>query len=122
MAHLIKDAGGRYVFADTRGNFNLKLSLEAVIESGLEADFWINPGQHTHKNTLLREDPRFALFKAYKNNRIFNNTKAILEQRKNDYFSRGLSNPDLLLADLVKIFHPDLQPNRQLEWFHSLSD
>ena len=122
MAHLIKDAGGSYVFADTKGNFNLKLSLEAVIESGLEADFWINPGQHTQKTSLLREDPRFALFKAYKNNRIFNNTKAILEQRTNDYFSRGLSNPDLLLADLVKIFHPNLQPNRQLEWFHSLSD
>ena len=42
MAHLIRDAGGYYVFADTKGNFNLKLSLEAVIESGLEADFWIN--------------------------------------------------------------------------------
>ena len=56
MAHLIRDAGGDYVFANTKGSFNLKLSLEAVIESGLEADFWINPGRHTHKTSLLKED------------------------------------------------------------------
>ena len=48
MAHLIKDAGGSYVFADTKGNFNLKLSPEAVIESGLEADSGLTR-QHTQK-------------------------------------------------------------------------
>ncbi|MEE2923976.1 MAG: ABC transporter substrate-binding protein, partial [bacterium] len=122
MAHLIRDAGGDYVFANTKGSFNLKLSLEAVIESGLEADFWINPGQHTHKTSLLKEDPRFALFKAYRTNRIFNNTKAVLEQRNNDYFSRGLSNPHDLLADLVQVLHPEILTNRKLEWFHALLD
>tara|TARA_B100000674_G_C37955848_1_gene969530 strand:- start:763 stop:1899 length:1137 start_codon:yes stop_codon:yes gene_type:complete len=122
MAHLIRDAGGRYIFANTTGNFNLKLSLEAVIESGLKADYWLNPGQHTHKSSLLKEDSRFALFKAYETGHIFNNTKAELEQRTNDYFSRGLSNPQLLLADLVKILHPHLLADHELEWFHSLRD
>tara|TARA_Y100000589_G_scaffold72061_1_gene64729 strand:+ start:1861 stop:2997 length:1137 start_codon:yes stop_codon:yes gene_type:complete len=120
MAHLIRDAGGRYIFDKTTGSFNLKLSLESVIESGLQADFWINPGQHTHKSSLLKEDPRFALFKAFKTNRIFNNTKAELERRTNDYFSRGLCNPHLLLSDLIKVLHPQLLAKKKLEWFHPL--
>lgn len=122
MAHLIRDAGADYVFSKIPGNYNLKMSVEAVIEAGLDSDFWLNPSLHTHKASLLKSDPRFANFKAFQKNQVFNNTQALLENRTNDYFSRALSNPHLLLADLVQIFHPELLPDRKLEWFHALLD
>jgi iron complex transport system substrate-binding protein len=35
----------------------------------------------------------------------------------NDYWTRSITRPDLLLADLVKIFHPDLDPAHAFEWY-----
>ena len=35
----------------------------------------------------------------------------------NDYWSRSVSRPDLVLADLVKIFHPGLLPAHVFEWY-----
>lgn len=122
MAHLLRDAGADYIFSHIEGNYNLRMSIEAVIEAGLESDFWLNPSLHTHKTSLIKADPRFAAFKAFRKNKVFNNTKALLENKTNDYFSEALANPHLLLADLVQIFHPELLPNRSLRWFHPLLD
>ena len=35
----------------------------------------------------------------------------------NDYWSRAVSHPDLVLADLVKIFHPSLVPEHEFQWY-----
>ena len=35
----------------------------------------------------------------------------------NDYWSRSVTHPDLVLADLVKIFHPRLAVEHTLEWY-----
>ncbi len=35
----------------------------------------------------------------------------------NDYWSRSVTHPDLVLADLVKIFHPQLAPDHTFEWY-----
>lgn len=122
MAHLLRDAGANYIFSNTEGTYNLRMNVEAVIEAGLKSDFWLNPSLHTHKSSLSKADPRFASFKAFREGRVFNNTKALLENKTNDYFSEALANPHLLLADLVQIFHPELLPNRSLRWFHALLD
>ena len=37
-----------------------------------------------------------------------------------DYFETGVTNPDLILADLVKIFHPDLLPDHELYFYRQL--
>jgi iron complex transport system substrate-binding protein len=35
----------------------------------------------------------------------------------NDYWSRSITHPDLVLADLVKILHPRLAPGHAFEWY-----
>jgi iron complex transport system substrate-binding protein len=39
-----------------------------------------------------------------------------------DYFLRSVSRPDLVLADLVKIFHPALLPGHEFEWYMQVPD
>ena len=39
----------------------------------------------------------------------------------NDYWETGTSRPDLVLADLLKIFHPELVPEHDL-FFHRRLD
>jgi iron complex transport system substrate-binding protein len=35
----------------------------------------------------------------------------------NDYWSRSVTHPDIVLADLVKIFHPALGGDHSFEWY-----
>jgi iron complex transport system substrate-binding protein len=35
----------------------------------------------------------------------------------NDYWSRSVTHPDIVLADLVKIFHPALAGDHSFEWY-----
>jgi iron complex transport system substrate-binding protein len=35
----------------------------------------------------------------------------------NDYWARGVARPDIILADLIKIFHPDLAKDHEFEWY-----
>ncbi|MCJ8346668.1 ABC transporter substrate-binding protein, partial [bacterium] len=65
MAKLIEDAGGNYLFSDLNGRGSSKLSIETVIQRGLNADFWINPGQASSLGDLIENDSRYALFEAF---------------------------------------------------------
>ncbi len=40
MAKLIDDAGGRYVFADRKGEGNITVDMETMITVGGKADVW----------------------------------------------------------------------------------
>ena len=66
---------------------------------------------------MLDDEPRYAEFKAYQTGQVW-----VYERRQtpgggNDYWSRSVSHPDLVLADLVKIFHPSLMPDHMFEWY-----
>ena len=37
-----------------------------------------------------------------------------------DYYEGGYANPDVILADLVKIFHPDLLPDHDLYFYKQI--
>jgi iron complex transport system substrate-binding protein len=39
---------------------------------------------------------------------------------RNDYWAKGITRPDLILADLVKIFHPNLAEDHQFEWYQQV--
>ena len=38
----------------------------------------------------------------------------------NDYWESGAVSPHLILADLVKIFHPQLLPDHELVYYQKL--
>ena len=38
----------------------------------------------------------------------------------NDYWERGTARPDLVLADFLKIFHPDLVPDHEFVFHRRL--
>ena len=43
-----------------------------------------------------------------KEGRVYNNILRTNASGGNDYFESGVVRPDLVLRDLIKIFHPDL--------------
>ena len=38
----------------------------------------------------------------------------------NDYWESGMTRPDRILKDVIKIFHPDLLPDHQLYYYKKL--
>lgn len=117
---LTKDAGGFYPYFDTDTNTNsLPLSMEKVVKDFLNADVWISPGASSIYE-LLSEDERYKEFRPIKTKQVFEANKRSLSSGANDFWETGLLRPDLLLKDLVKIFHPELMPNHQLYFYQKL--
>jgi iron complex transport system substrate-binding protein len=108
QARIIADAGGAYLWADDSTTGAIPLDFETVYARGLNADVWIHPyGWHSLADGLAA-DERMADFAAFKSGRVYNNDRRTNSEGGNDYWETGSLRPDLILADLLEILHPDL--------------
>lgn len=121
LAQFIKDAGADYLWKDTQGTGSMPLDFETVFAKAHASNYWLNVGQAQSLPGLLSKDERFAKFAAFQKGKIYNNNRQLNKNGGNDYWTTGLVNPHLILADLVKIFHPDLLPQHQLVYYKKLS-
>ncbi len=119
-AQFLKDANADYLWKNTKGTGSLSLSLENVLERGEKADFWISPSEYTSYHGLKEGNPHYTQFDAYKNKKIytFADTKGATGGLL--YYELGPARPDLILKDLVRIFHPELLPNHKPYFFKPL--
>lgn len=117
VAALIKDAGGRYVWADNAASGSDTIDLEAQIRRAANADIWINGGGWKSLAAMVQDEPRYGEFKAQRTGQVWVYERTVTPAGGNDYWSRAVSHPDVALADLVKIFHPTLVPQHAFEWY-----
>lgn len=119
VCKFLQDAGGSYHWADTKATGSLPLSFETVYPVALKADYWLNVsiGNIQTKADILAKDSRYADFQAYKSGQIFTYNKRLNAQGANDYWESGAVNPQLVLADLIKILHPELLPNHEFIYY-----
>jgi iron complex transport system substrate-binding protein len=117
VAALIADAGGRYAWADNTATGSATMELEAQIGRAANADVWINGGGWKTLATMIGDEPRYAEFKAWRQGQVWVYDRLGTPSGANDYWSRSISHPDLVLADLVKIFHPSLASDHAFAWY-----
>jgi iron complex transport system substrate-binding protein len=117
VAALIGDAGGRYVWADNQATGSVSIDLEAQIRRAADADVWINGGAWANLAAIVGDEPRYAAFKAWRDGQVWVYERRLTPDGRNDYWSRGVTHPDVVLADLVKILHPDLMARHAFEWY-----
>jgi len=120
VAQLLTDAGAIYLWADNSDVGEVMLSFEEVFNKSADADYWINTGFWNSAREALADDERYGEFAAFKNNHVYNNNARSNANGGNDYFESGIANPDVILEDLIKIFHPELLPDHQLYYYHQL--
>lgn len=108
MARLINDAGGSYVYKADTGNTSVPISLEKAYRLASEADIWLNTGDASSLDELKKECPKFTGIKCIREGTVYNNTLRSTPEGGNDFYESAVVRPDLLLRDLVKIFHPEL--------------
>ena len=119
-ARFVEDAGAEYILADDETDQTYMLDLEAVYERAGDADVWINTGMWNTVDEALAEDERFAEFEAFREGRVFNNNARRTPNGGNDYWESGITHPHIVLADLGKIFHPELVPDHDLVYYRRL--
>jgi iron complex transport system substrate-binding protein len=108
QARLIADAGGDYLWANDASTGSIPLDFETVYARGLGAEVWIHPYGWSTLADGLRADDRMADFASFRSGRVYNNDRRTNGRGGNDYWETGSLRPDLILADLIEIFHPDL--------------
>jgi iron complex transport system substrate-binding protein len=120
VAELIADAGGRYAWTDNGAAATASVDLEAQIRRAASADVWINGGGWNSLAAMLEDEPRYAEFKAYRRGQVWVYDGSGTAAGRTDYWFRSITRPDLVLGDLVKIFHPQLALDRTFEWYSKL--
>lgn len=69
---------------------------------------------------LLAANERYGAFKAFRDGRVYNHNARLNERKANDYWEAGIVEPDIILADVIKILHPDRLPEHQLKYYRWL--
>lgn len=108
QAQLLKDAGANYLWADNTETSSFVVDKEVIFEQAFDADFWLNLNAFDNLNDVLAVHEKFAKFKSVNNNGVYNNNLRVNHASGNDYWESGVVNPQLILADLIQIFHPNL--------------
>lgn len=110
MARLVEDAGGRLLTAGYEDGGSHSVNFEVALGLGMQANFWLNPGSYQSLGELAALHPAYAGFPSVERRNVYNNTKRLNPSGGNDFYERGVMEPDVLLEDLQWIFHPELAP------------
>jgi iron complex transport system substrate-binding protein len=116
-AKFFEDAGAKFLWAYSHEEGHLKLSFENVFERAHKADFWIGVGSFDSFSEMGRTDKRYSLFDAFKNRQVYNYNRRTGPSGGSEYFELGYLRPDLILEDLINIFHGNKLPEYSL-YFH----
>lgn len=118
--HVLEIANVQYPWSNDKSTGSLKLDFETVYEFGLEADYWMVPGSAKSLSDIEQRDMRYTDFKSFRKQQIYNIYGRYTEGGGNDYYESGIVNPQVILKDVVRIFHPELLPDHELVYYAQL--
>ncbi|MDX1543015.1 MAG: ABC transporter substrate-binding protein [Christiangramia sp.] len=108
QAQFIKDANADYLYSDTEGDGSLSLAFESVLEKAEAAEYWVSSGQFTSYEQLFNETEHYKRFKAVREKKVYSVSLSTGEKGGITFYELGPQRPDLILKDLISIFHPTL--------------
>ncbi len=119
-AAFLEDANANYLWKEAQETGSISLSWESVLETAQQADFWIGPAQFTTYKSMSEASPHYEQFSAFKKKQVFTfaDTKGATGGLL--YYELAPQRPDLVLKDLISIFHPELLPEHQSFFFKPL--
>jgi len=117
---LLDQAGGNYLWKESKGTGSLSLSFETVLEKAKEADFWITSGQFSSLKEMTDANTHYSQFKAFKNKNVYSFSSRKGKTGGILYYELAPNRPDIVLKDIVKTLHPELLPDYTPFFFKKL--
>lgn len=118
LAQQFRDAGAKYFLEDNNETGGINLDFETVYAQGADADYWRLLVSHTGNysyDALKQSDARYSDFKAFKDKKV-----VYCNLRQKPFYENTPVEPEIVLADLIKAFYPDLLPNYQPVYYELL--
>ena len=109
LARHFRDAGAEYFLKGNTQTGGYYVDFETVYSQGAGADYWrlVNSHNGTFDYEALRKsDARYADFKAFRDRKVI-----YCNLRETPFYEHTPVQPDVVLADLIHIFHPELLPD-----------
>ena len=119
-ARFIEDAGGDYMWKENNSDEYIPLSLESVYNKSAEADIWINSGTAVSLSDIISRDKRYGAIKAIGKGMVYNNNARLNDVGGNDFWESGTVRSDLILEDLISVFHPEIIHEHRLFYYRKL--
>lgn len=111
MGTLFRDAAAHYPYEDRTFDGSIPLTLEqAMVDFADQADVWVGVNAKT-LSELAEINRQHTHFKAFKNGRVYRFKHRTTPTGGNDFWERGVTRPDELLADLMGLLYPN-----RFEW------
>lgn len=109
LAQLFRDAGASYFMKNDSESGGSFIDYETAYSKGAQADYWriVNSfdGIFSYE-ALKKSDDRYTDFKAYKQKKVI-----YCNLRDKPFYENTPVEPEVVLADLIKIFHPEILPD-----------
>jgi len=119
MANMYRDAGADYFYSEDRNTASISFTFESVLNNFITADYWFGAPYYTLEE-LKDADARYTYFTAYKKQQVYHFNKRRNSPGSSDFWESAIARPDLLLADVIKIIHPELLPEHELFYIEKL--
>ncbi|MDO4163689.1 MAG: ABC transporter substrate-binding protein [Bacteroides sp.] len=119
LAQLFRDAGADYFLKDDPRSGGVTLDFETVYSQAESADYWriVNSYDGTFSYDALKAlDPRYADFRAFRERGVI-----YCNMREKPFYESMPMQPEVVLADLIHVFHPDLLPDYKPTYYERLT-
>ena len=118
LAQIIHDAGGQYFLPEDKSSGGMNLDFETVYSQTAQARYWriVNSfnGDFSYE-ALKAEDARYADLEAFKRKGVI-----YCNMSRKPFYENMPVQPDVVLSDLIHIYHPELLPEDYQPVFYEL--
>lgn len=120
-ASLMRDAGAVPQTGDKVAGDVSYIGMEEAVTRLSQSQYWVGLGQMTTRFSDLPEALRQHAMETppVQQGHLYNNNALMTEGGGSAYYQEGTVRPDLILRDLIEIFHPELQEH-QLHFYRPI--
>ncbi|GAB2656942.1 ABC transporter substrate-binding protein [Prescottella soli] len=102
------------------GTGSLQTDLETVFAMAGDIPLAISTSSNTTKAEAIAAEPRLAEFAAFRDGQVWTSSARVTDTGALDIYEQGVLRPDLVLADLIAIAHPELLPGHEFTFYRHL--
>lgn len=119
IGRIYNDAGADYIFSSWKQTGSVPLSFETVLDKAADADFWLikYAGDEKRYSTLKNEYAGYVHFKPYRERNIY-----VCNLSHKRFYAETPFRPDILLRELVAIFHPQYMNQIELRYYEKMEE
>lgn len=120
MIQLVSDAGGDYIAKGDTSNRSRPVSYEQAFIYLMDSDFWLCPTGSNSIAQLTTINPKVKDMAVVRQGGVYNNNLRATPKGGSDFWESGTLRPDMILKDMIKIFHPDKMTDHDFYYFYQL--